>query len=159
MLTLPEKIIFVIAALATAALVLRAIFRIVRIIGRGRGRPDWKLIPRRLLDVGVKTVGLTPVWRKRFLTSLFHAMVVWAFMFYLFVNIGDVLEGIDPNFTFLRQGIIGNGYRLLADLLSVSALVGMAALLLRRFVFKSLSLHTRESTLLHPKARAGIRRD
>jgi len=142
MLTLPEKIIFVIAALATAALVLRAIFRMVRIIGRGRGRPGWKLIPRRLFDVGVKTVGLTPVWRKRFLTSLFHAMVVWAFMFYLFVNIGDVLEGIFPNFTFLRQGIIGNGYRLLADLLSVSALVGMAALdvlALYRFIIPALS--------------------
>jgi Fe-S oxidoreductase len=159
MLSLPEKIIFIIAALLTVALVLRATGRIVRIIGRGHGRPDWKLIPKRLIDTAIKAVALTPTWRKRFLTSVLHAMVVWAFMFYLFVNIGDALEGLVPNFVFLGNGIVGDGYRLLADLLSVSALAGMSALLLRRFVFKSKALQTRDTTLLHPKARAGIRRD
>ncbi|MCW5876452.1 MAG: (Fe-S)-binding protein [Anaerolineales bacterium] len=159
MLTLAEKIIFILAALATIALVARAALRIVRIIGRGHGRPDWKLIPKRLLDVGVKTVALTPTWRKRLLASLLHAMVVWAFMFYLFVNIGDVLEGFIPNYLFLGDTQIGNAYRLLADLLTVTGIAGMAALLLRRFVFRAKELTTRESTLLHPKARAGIRRD
>jgi Fe-S oxidoreductase len=138
---------------------LRAVVRIVRIIGRGRGKPDWKVIPKRLLDAGVKTVALTPVWRKRLLVSLFHAMVVWAFMFYLFVNIGDVLEGLLPNFIFLGETAIGNGYRLLADLLSVAGLAGMSALLVRRFVIGAPELRIRETTLVHPKARSGIRRD
>ncbi|MEX1247889.1 MAG: (Fe-S)-binding protein [Anaerolineales bacterium] len=159
MLSLPEKVIFALAALATAALVLRAALRIVRIIGRGHGKPDWKLIPKRLIDVAVKTVALTPTWRKRLFTSVLHAMVVWAFMFYLFVNIGDSLEGLLPNFIFLGEGLLGNGYRLLADLLSVSALVGMSALLLRRFVLHAPELRIRETTLVHPKARPGIRRD
>ncbi|MGH2582666.1 MAG: heterodisulfide reductase-related iron-sulfur binding cluster [Anaerolineales bacterium] len=159
MLTLPEKFLFFIAAAITAALVLRATVRIVRIIGRGHGKPDWKLIPRRLLDAGVKTVALTPVWRKRLLTSLFHAMVVWAFMFYLFVNIGDVLEGLIPGFVFLGEGIPGNSYRLIADALSVSALIGMSALLIRRFFVRPKELRIRETTLVHPKARAGMRRD
>jgi Fe-S oxidoreductase len=159
MLTLLEKVIFVIAALITVALVLRAAVRIVRIIGRGHGKPDWKLIPRRLLDTAVKTLALTPTWRKRLVTSLLHAMVVWAFMFYLFVNIGDSLEGLLPDFIFLGSGVVGNGYRLLADLLSVSALVGMAALLVRRFIVRAPELRIRETTLVHPKARPGIRRD
>lgn len=159
MLTLPEKIIFILAALLTAGLVLRAAVRIVRIIGRGYGKPDWKLVPRRLLDTAVKTVALTPTWRKRLITSLLHAMVVWAFMFYLFVNIGDSLEGLLPNFVFLGTGIVSNSYRLLADLLSVSALIGMSALLLRRFVVRAPELRIRETTLVHPKARTGIRRD
>jgi Fe-S oxidoreductase len=115
--------------------------------------------PRRLADVLVKTVALTPVWRKRFWASLFHAMVVWGFLFYVFVNIGDVLEGFLPNYRFLGAGALGNSYRLLADVLSVSALIGMTALLLRRFVFKPEALTVRESTTLHPKAKAGIRRD
>src|SRR3990172_3806186 len=127
MLTIPEKIIFVLAALLSVALVLRAALRIVRIIGRGHGKPDWKLVPRRLLAVAVKTAALTPTWRKRLFTSLLHAMVVWAFMFYLFVNIGDVLEGLLPNFVFLGEGTLGNGYRFLADLLSVSALICISA--------------------------------
>jgi Fe-S oxidoreductase len=159
MLTFPETIIFGFATAVTVALVLRAIVRIIRIIGRGRGKPDWKVIPKRLLDAGIKTVALTPVWRKRLLVSLFHAMVVWAFMFYLFVNIGDVLEGLLPNFIFLGGTAIGNGYRLLADLLSVAGLVGMSALLVRRFVVGAPELRIRETTLVHPKARSGIRRD
>lgn len=159
MLTLPEKIIFALAALVTLALVLRAALRIVRIISRGHGQPDWRLIPRRLLDVVFKTVALTPTWRKRLLISVLHAMVVWAFLFYVFVNIGDVLEGLLPNFVFLGGGVLGNAYRLLADVLSVSALVGMSALLLRRFVVRAPELRIRETTLLHPKARFGIRRD
>src|SRR3990172_12631681 len=159
MLTLPEKIIFVLAALITGGLVLRAAIHIVRIIGRGHGKPDWKLIPRRLIDTVIKTVALTPTWRKRLVTSVLHAMVVWAFMFYLFVNIGDSLEGLLPDFVFLGAGIFGNAYRLIADLLSVSALIGMSALLLRRFVVRAPELRIRESTRVHPKARAGIRRD
>jgi ferredoxin len=159
MLTLPEKIIFVLAALVTVGLVLRVALRIVKTIGRGHGRPDWKLIPKRLLPTGVKAVALTPTWRRRLLVSVLHALVVWAFMFYLFVNIGDTLEGLLPNFVFLGDTLIGNVYRLLADVLSVGGLVGMAALLLRRFVFRAKELTTRESTLLHPKARQGIRRD
>jgi len=159
MLTVAEKIFFLLAALLTAALVWRAAMRIVRIISRGHGKPDWKLVPRRLLDVALKTVALTPTWRRRLLTSLLHAMVVWGFMFYLFVNIGDVLEGLLPNFVFLGEGTLGNGYRFLADLLSVSALIGMSALLARRFVLRAPALRIRETTPLHPKARAGIRRD
>jgi Fe-S oxidoreductase/nitrate reductase gamma subunit len=159
MLSPIEKIIFVLAALVTVALVARVTWRIFKTIARGHGKPDLKLIPKRLIDVGLKAVVLTPTWRKRFLVSVLHAMVVWAFMFYLFVNIGDVAEALLPDFVFLGTGFVGNAYRLLADLLSVSALVGMSALLLRRFVLRDKRLTTRESTLLHPKARAGIRRD
>ncbi|MCW5877955.1 MAG: 4Fe-4S dicluster domain-containing protein [Anaerolineales bacterium] len=159
MLTLIEKIVFVLAALTTLALVARAVQRIVRIIGRGHGKPDWKLIPKRLLEVGVKTVALTPTWRKRLLASLLHAMVVWAFMFYLLVNIGDVLEAFVPNFVFLGEGGLGNVYRLLADGLTVTGIAGMLALLARRFVLRTPALRIRESTLVHPKARQGIARD
>lgn len=159
MLSTPEKIVFLIAAAISAVLVLRAALRIVKTIARGQGRPDWSIAPRRLAGVLVKTFALTPVWRTRFWTSLFHAMVVWGFMFYLFVNIGDVLEGFLPDFAMLGTGTTGNLYRLLADLLSVSALIGMTALLIRRFVLKPSALQTRDTTLLHPKARRGIRRD
>jgi Fe-S oxidoreductase len=50
-------------------------------------------------------------------------------------------------------------YRLLADVLTVAALVGMALLMVRRFVRKDPALHTRDTTLLHPKAKAGKQRD
>ena len=159
MLTPLEKIIFAIAALVTAYAVMQVTLRIIHVIGRGSGKPDWSLVTKRALAVLVKVTALTPVWRMRLLVSFFHALVVWGFMFYLLVNIGDVLEGYLAGFHFFGTGLLGNLYRLAADVLSVGVLVGMVALMLRRFIRKDPALETRAATLLHPKAKAGMRRD
>lgn len=159
MLTSIEKLIFIIATLVTIYAVLIVTLRILRTIGRGHGKPDWGVIPKRIVGVVIKTGLLTPVWRLRFWVSLFHALVVWGFIFYLFVNIGDVLEGFITGFRFFGEGTLGNLYRFLADVLSIGVVIGMSALLIRRFVFKSPELETRESTMLHPKAKVGKRRD
>jgi len=159
MLTLPERIIFIVAALVTLYAVIRAIQRIARTIGRGHGELDWGQAPKRALDAFVKTFALTPVWRARFIASLFHAFVVWGFMMYMLVNVGDVIEGFVSGYSFLGEGIVGDVYRLIADLLSVAVLVGMTALLIRRFVFKPAELRARETTQMIPKARKGINKD
>ena len=49
MLSLLEKIIFAVALLATLLAAWFAIRRLVAIIGSGHGKPDWNLVPRRLL--------------------------------------------------------------------------------------------------------------
>ncbi|MBW8011923.1 MAG: 4Fe-4S dicluster domain-containing protein [Chloroflexi bacterium] len=159
MLTSTEKIIFVIAALVTAYFVISFTLRIARVIGRGHGKPDWSLLPKRAFQALTKTVLLTPVWRVRHIASIFHGFVVWGFSFYLLVNIGDVLEGFIPDFHFLGTGMLGELYRLGADVLSVGVLVGMAFLLVRRFITKDPLLSTRETTLTHPKAHQGKQRD
>ena len=159
MLTTIEKIVFILAALASAYAAFVVASRIAKVIGRGKGSVDWGVVPKRLLAVLVKTTALTPVWRTRFLASFFHALVAWGFMFYLLVNIGDVLEGFFADFVFMGNGALGNLYRLLADVLSVGVLAGMFLLMVRRFVRKDPALQTRESTLLHPKAKAGKNRD
>ncbi len=159
MLTLWEKILFTLALLATAYATWKAIVRLIRIIGRGQGKPDWALARKRLGEALLKTITLRPTWKMRPIPTIFHAMVAWGFMYYVVINLGDVLEGYLPNFRFLGTGTIGNLYRLGGDLLSVSVLIGMSALLLRRFVFKDRALGTRENVLLNPKARKGINRD
>jgi len=159
MLTLPEKVLFALAALAAAYAAYQVARRIFRILVRGKGKPDWKLARRRLAVALPRVALLQPTWRIRFWPSLFHALIAWGFLYYLLVNLGDVLEAYIPNFQFLGSGMVGNVYRLLADLLSVAVLTGMAAMLIRRFILKSEALRAREEVLLHPKARAGIRRD
>jgi len=159
MLTVPEKVAFLVAIAITGWLAYRAILRLVRIIGRGRGRPDWRAVPRRLGAVLVKTASLSPVFRARPVTSILHAFIAWGFTYYLLVNVGDVLQGFLPGFVFLGQGWIGSLYRLGADVLSLAVLLGMAALIVRRFLLKPAALGVRESTLLHSRARRGIQRD
>ncbi|TAK12266.1 MAG: 4Fe-4S dicluster domain-containing protein [Anaerolineae bacterium] len=159
MLSPIERIIFLIAAVAAAGAAGFVALRIARTIGRGQGKPDWSIIPGRLVDVAVKFVGLTPTWKTRPLASLFHALVAWGFTLYLLVNLGDVLEGYLPEFHMLGAGPLGNFYRLLADVLSVGVLIGMTLLLVRRFVRRDPALNTRATTLLHPKAAFGKMRD
>jgi Fe-S oxidoreductase len=159
MLTLPEKILFLLVALVSLYLAARAAVRIARTIGRGQGTIDWKAVPARLVGVLLKTISFAPTFRTRLITSLFHAFVGWGFTYYLLVNVGDVLEGYLPGFRFMGDGRLGDFYRLGADLLSGSVLLGMAYLIVRRFLVRPASLSTRDTTLLHPKARSGIRRD
>jgi Fe-S oxidoreductase len=157
MLTLPEKILFILAVAASAYTAFFAAQRIIRIIARGQGKVDWGLPKRHIAATVYKSITFQPVFRYRFWPSLFHGFVAWAFIYYLLVNLFDVLAGFFPGFHI--PGTIGDLYRLGADILSVAALAGMVALILRRFVFKSASLTAREDVLLHPKARTGIRRD
>lgn len=159
MLTSLEKILFAFASLVTIYVAGRVIHRLARIIGRGRGRPNWHVIPKRFVKVFFAVITFQPVFRSRFWVGLFHGLVAWAFLFYLLVNLGDVLRGYLPNFQLFGDSFAGRLYRLGADLLSVSALLGMTVLLLRRFLVKPPNLTTREDVLLHPKARQGIRRD
>ena len=157
MLSLPEKIIFILAALATLVAVFFAIRRLVRIISSGHGKPDWRLAWKRLLNVLGRMVTFQPVFRFRFWPSLFHAMVGWGFGFYVLVNLVDVAKGFLPGFVI--PGMLGDVYRLLADVLSVAVLVGVVFFIIRRFVFRPANLSSRQTTLLSPKARFGIWRD
>jgi Fe-S oxidoreductase len=159
MLTTPERLLFFLLLVSTIYLAAKGTYRIIRIISRGRGKPDWARSIRRAWEAFAKTITFSPVLRDRLLPSLLHGFVGWAFIYYLLVNLGDVLEGLIPDFVFLGTGTISNLYRLGADVLSAAALVGMTGLLIRRFALRAPELTIRETTLLHPKAKIGIRRD
>src|SRR5258706_5565340 len=161
MLTTFEKVFFILLAVSSALAALRAADRIRRVIRRGWGKVSLDHIVERAVAAAVKAGTFQPTWKTRLVPSLLHALVGWPFIFYLLVNLGDVLEGLLPNFVFLGGALAGLGhvYRLAADVLSVGALVGMASLLARRFVLGSPALRFRGSTTVYPKAPRGIRRD
>lgn len=159
MLSTAEKIIFFLASLATIYATWKAIDRLIRIIGRGTGQLDWGLARKRLWSVLGEMVILKPTFNFRIGVSIAHLLIAWGFMYYMLVNLGDVLQGYIPGFRFLGDGLIGGIYRLGADLLTVTLLVSLIILLFRRFILKASDLTTRKTTLLHPKARFGILRD
>jgi Fe-S oxidoreductase len=159
LLTTIEKIIFIVVFLVAAYAAIRITLRIVRIVGRGQGTVDWNVIPERLFSVLGKTISFQPVFRLRIIPSLFHAFIGWAFIFYLLVNLFDILEGLINDFNLLSSGLIGNLYRLTADFLSVAAIVGMLALIIRRFLIQPDNLSARQDILISDKAIKGILRD
>jgi Fe-S oxidoreductase/ABC-type thiamin/hydroxymethylpyrimidine transport system permease subunit len=157
MLTLPEKIIFTLAVLATLAAVFFTVRRLVRIISAGHGKPDWRLAWKRLFNVLGRMVTFQPVFRFRFWPSLFHGLVGWGFGFFILVDLLDVTKGYLPGFTI--PGMAGDVYRLLADVSSIAVLVGVIFFVIRRFIFRPANLTARQTTLLNPKSRFGIWRD
>ncbi|MBN2046150.1 MAG: (Fe-S)-binding protein [Anaerolineales bacterium] len=159
MLSTIEKLLFLLLSLTTAYFAYQTARKMIAVIGRGHGSPDWGAALKRLPKVLGRTLSLSPVWRARPLVSFFHALIAWGFIFYLLVNLGDLLEGYIAGLNFLGEGVIGDLYRLFSDLFSASVLAGMIFMLLRRFAARDQALSTREETLLHPDAVRGRQRD
>ena len=160
MLSLPEKIVFVILVVCSLYLTWHSFRRVVAVVGRGGGRLSLDRLPERLWHAIEVTVSQRTVLKARPLTSLFHVAIVWGFLFYFLVNVGDVLEGFVPGYRFPGADGIADLYRLLADLLSIGVTVGMTYFLVRRFLTPAPALQFNDKVLLHPKVTAGgLRRD
>jgi Fe-S oxidoreductase len=159
MLTSLERVIFALAVLLSLYLTYRAARRIVRIIRRGHGTLDWGVLKSRLISIPPRIVAFQPVFRFRPIPSIFHALIGWGFLYFIIVNLGDLLQAYIPGYQFLGTGMLNQLYRLGADIFSIAVIVGISAMIIRRFIFKSKEITTRSDILLHPKARFGILRD
>lgn len=159
MLTLAERIIFVLAIIVTLSLGYRAFEKMSKTIQRGEDDLHTDKLSKRLWEGLVTFLTLKPVFKTRFISSLLHGFIAWGFIFYILVNLFDVLSGYSPVFhRFTQAGAMG-WYRLLADLLSVAVLAGMSYFLVRRFFVKPAALVYHDNVKLHAKARSGMRRD
>ncbi len=159
MLTLTEKILFALAVLVSLYFTGRGVQRIIKNISRGHGGPDWNVAFRRIPRTFAKLISFQTVFRFRLVPSLLHALIGWGFLFFVLVNLADLLHGYIPGFVFLEGTRLGDFYRLGADIFGTLIVVSILGLAVRRFILRPASLSTRASTLLHPKARLGITRD
>lgn len=160
MLTDYEKLAFGAIALVCLTLAGRGFYLVFRAISRGRNWPGlgrlMRVFVKRAIPVTVWVLAQRPVFKARPWVGLLHAFVFFAFTFYTVVNVLDLLEGF-VGFTTTGRRDLFLVYNLIADLLSVGALVGMAALLIRRFVFKPFRFGP--TVRLHPAVPPGIPRD
>ena len=159
MLTLTEKFLFTLAVIISLYFPWRGVDRIIKLISNGQGRPDWKAALQRIPQVIAKVISFQPVFRFRFWPSLLHALIGWGFLVFLLVNLSDLVYGFTGFVILEHTGILGDTYRLLADIADLAILAGMIALVIRRFVLRPAALSTRSTTLLNSKARLGIGRD
>ena len=152
MLPRPQQLAFLIFSLVCLALGGRAFTRLYKLIGAGRPDPDQRLnnLPSRLLSALRLTLTQSRTFRTRTAVSIFHSFIFYGFVFYLLVNFVDAVEGFDP------LPPLPPAYVLLADLLSAAVLIGVIALIARRFALPSRRDFTfNDRTILHPAARLG----
>ena len=155
MLSPTEKILFGLLVAVCVTATVNTFGQMGQIIWRGQGELNLKNLPQRIITGVVALFTQGRIIRHRKLSSLIHYGVAYGFIFYLLVNLVDVLEGLVPGFSFFHDNIIGQSFRLLADVLGMVVLVGVAYFLLRRFAFGDQALTIRDNVMLHPKARQG----
>ena len=160
MLTWPEKLLFLVALALSIYFSYLGFRKVYLVIRRGQGEPfDTKGVIGKAFSALLEWITMRPIWRARTGTSIFHAMIAWGFIFYFLVNFADVLQGLF-GFTFLGTGFAGNVYRLLADVFTMSVLIGMIYFLVRRFILRSKALTYNDNVLLMDKVKkGGIARD
>ena len=152
MLPLPHKIAFLLFAAITLAFGLQGFYRLYLRIRRGVSDPEPRFnhLPRRILYALSTSLTQQRTFRKRPTIGLFHSFIFYGFVFYIFVNLVDAIEGYLP-FTISSANPIGATYNLLADILSLLVLIGVLALVLRRFALPSRrDFRFNPRTLLHP---------
>lgn len=133
MLSTFERIMFLLLAAVSLTAVYNTFGLMGRVIQRGQGQLALNELPRRTLTGLIALFTQGRILRHRKLTSLFHYGVAFGFIFYGLVNIIDILEGLVPGFTFFHDNIIGQLFRLAADLFAAAVLIGVIYFLLRRF--------------------------
>ena len=155
MLPLIQRILFLIFAAITIGFALRGFYRLYRRVAAGRQDADSRFdhLPRRILYALVTTLTQSRTFRKRRVISIFHSFIFYGFTFYLLVNLVDAIDGFVP-LSFAALGLAGNIYVLLADVLSALVLVGVIALVIRRFLLPSrVDFRFNDRTMLHPSVK------
>ena len=155
MLTFAEKLIFV-AAVAVSIYVSFVQFRrVYDVVRRGAGDlPSRGELAGRLAYAAGRWLTFGNLWKSRGRAGVFHALIAWGFVFYLLVNFGDLLQGYLP-IRFLGEGLIGAGYRFVADVVTVGILTGMVYFLLRRFVVRVPALGYHDNVMLVEGVKGG----
>jgi Fe-S oxidoreductase len=155
MLPLPQKIAFVLFALLTLALGTQGFYRLYLRIRRGRtdSEPRFDGLHRRVWYAVVATLTQQRTFRKRPMIGVFHSFIFYGFVFYGLVNLVDAVEGFLP-FSISSRTLLGATYNALADGLSFLVLLGVVALVIRRFALPSRrDFRFNERTLLHKDVR------
>ncbi len=162
MLPFPQKIAFVLFALLTLALAAQGFHRLYLRVRRGRPDldPRFDRLPQRLWYALVTTLTQQRTFKDRPVISLFHSFIFYGFSFYVLVNLVDAVEGFLP-YSISSTSLPGAIYNALADGFSFLVLLGIIALVIRRFALPSRrDFRFNPRTLLHPDVRLGsISRD
>jgi Fe-S oxidoreductase len=152
MLPFPQKIAFLLFAALTLAFGWQGFRRLYLRIRRGApdAEPRFNHLPRRIAYALTTTLTQQRTFKKRPTIGLFHSFIFYGFVFYGLVNLVDAIEGYVP-LTISSANPIGATYNLLADILSFLVLLGVIALVIRRFALPSRrDFRFNPRTLLHP---------
>lgn len=156
MLTLIEKISFLLLAVFSLSYAGIGFYRVYKAIVRGRPDSRFDHLLQRFSRALWIVFSQQSVFKKRPVISVLHALVFYGFVYYFLVNVVDVLEGF---FSFHARAGFWNPFNLLADLLTAGVLVGIIGLVIRRLIVRPADFLFAPNVPVQEQVRAGIFRD
>lgn len=157
MLPVSQKVLFVVFAAISSGFGVLGFYRLYRRIARGRADTDARTngFARRVRYALTTTLTQSRTFRNRRVVSTFHSFIFYGFTFYLLVNLVDAVDGFYP-LLFASLWIVGHIYVLCADVLSLLVLIGVVALVARRFLLPARRDFTfNPRTVLHKDVKLG----
>ncbi len=155
MLSPTEKLIFALLVIIAFAAAWNTFGEMIAIIGRGKDKLHYDNFFNRVQKGMTAMFTQGEIIRHRKFSSTLHLGVAWGFIFYFLVNGIDIAEGLVEDFSFFEGNIIGDLFRLFADVFGFMVLVGVLWFIIRRFALKDPVLVTRENVMLNAHARDG----
>ncbi|HRQ22288.1 MAG TPA: hypothetical protein PLF42_02570, partial [Anaerolineales bacterium] len=163
MLTLIEKIIFIVLAITAAGFTFHGFKVIIDSIRKGRPAPELKDVSGSLVKAAIAVLFQQTIFKARKVLSAIHMGLFFGLITYAVVNLVDVLEGLVPGFELVYGGKhlpnaptgLINAFNLIADVMSGFLLIAITTFLVRRFIVKDKALTFRDNVLLNPKVKAG----
>jgi Fe-S oxidoreductase len=156
MLTIVEKIVFIVLAGASLYFGGKGFFDVYKVISRGKAEQRFNDLSGRIRRALGTVLTQRSVFTARPVVSLLHALVFYGFVFYFLVNLVDLLEGF---FSLRSRGGAWNAFNLTADLLTTGILAGVIGLIIRRRAVRPGDFDYPANVPLHAEARAVILRD
>jgi len=132
--SLPEKLLFLVLVIASAALFWRRFGPILHKILQSRKDPDFHLAPigRRVWNFFTEVICQVKVIQQRPLPGLAHAFVFWGFCAFALVTLNHAAVGFGIGFLD-PAAWYGRIYFYLAAAFAVACAIGIAGLFIRRF--------------------------
>jgi len=163
LLTTVEKIIFILAALASVGFTYHGFKTIIDSIRAGRSAPELKNVPGSLIKAAFTVLFQRTIFKARKVLSAIHMGLFFGLITYAFVNIVDALEGLIPGFELTYGGKhlansptgLINTFNLISDVMSGFLLIAITVFFVRRFITKDKALTYRDNVLLNDKVKAG----
>src|SRR4051812_34627676 len=130
MLTATEKILFVLLTTGSLYLGGKKFYEVYRVIARGKPDLRFNDLGARIWRAFLIVLTQQSVFKARPVVSFFHGLIFYGFVFYFLVDFIEVLEGL---FGLDTRGGGWSIYNLSADLMTAAVLMGVCALIARRY--------------------------
>lgn len=140
MLSVLEKIIFILVVVTALFFAFKEFFRKYKLISYGKKVNRFDKPVKRFFYMCGRIIFQICSYSRRPITGFFHSMIFWGFIVFMFVTINHVFEGFFKGLDLLGIGLIHKILIFSANFFAGMIIVAVFYFFIRRFIFKASSL-------------------